>query len=186
MIRINLLAGRPHVKPRFGGIDLGQRVTAVCVVILLMTVAFMGWRFWSLRERSALLAAELTAAQQERQQLASALETLATLEERQTQLRARVDLVAQLQQGRTRAVRMLDQITRSLPDGLWLSELRQTDDGVVVLRGQGLALSSLSDFVANLEESGQVSPPVEIIDSQTEETPQGEVIRFELRAAFDE
>ena len=63
-------------------------------------------------------------------------------------------------------------------------ELRQSDEGVVV-QGRATTLTALSDFVANLESSGQVTPPVELIDSQTEDTPQGEVVRFELRAAFD-
>ena len=77
---------------------------------------------------------------------------------------------------------MLDEVSYAVREGLWLSELHQDDE--VVVRGRALALPALSDFLANLEASGYFQPPVEMIDSQLEETEQGEVVRFELRATF--
>lgn len=181
MIHINLLPGSRASATRFGAMDFGRRVTVACGVILLITVLVIGWRFWSLRQSDAQLTLELAAADAELQRLAPVLESLATLERQRTRLAERVDLVEALRDAQAGPVRMLDQISRSLPDGLWLSELRQSEDGVVV-QGRAMTLIALSDFVANLESSGQVTPPVEIIGSQTEETPQGEVVRFELRA----
>ena len=70
-----------------------------------------------------------------------------------------------------------------MPEGVWLSELQEEDDEVVV-RGQALARTALSDFMANLEGSGQFHSPVEMIDSQIEDTEQGEVMRFELRVTL--
>ena len=184
MIRINLLAGSCAGAARAGGIDLGQRVTVACSVILVATVVVIGWRFWSIRESAAQMTRELAAADQELARLAPVLESLAELERLQIGLAERVELIEELRRAQTGPVRMLDQISRSLPDGLWVFELRQSDEGVVV-QGRATTLTALSDFVANLESSGQVTPPVELIDSQTEDTPQGEVVRFELRAAFD-
>ena len=96
---------------------------------------------------------------------------------------ARVELIERLRQDQSGPVRMLDQISRSLPDGLWLSALRETGEGVVV-EGQARTLRALSDFVANLEGSGQVDPPVEIVNSHTQETAQGDIVTFQLRAGF--
>lgn len=78
---------------------------------------------------------------------------------------------------------MLDQLSRAVPEGLWLARLDQDGDDVIV-EGRTLTLGALSEFVANLERSGHFEPPVEIIDSQVEETDQGEVVGFELRAGF--
>ena len=78
---------------------------------------------------------------------------------------------------------MLDQVSFSLPDGLWLTELRQ-EDANIMIQGRSTTLTALSDFVANLEGSGYFTPPVEIIDSQLESQEQGEVVRFELRGQF--
>ena len=183
MIRINLLAGDRERSRRRVGIDLGQKVTVGCSVILVVTVVVIGWRFWSMRQDSAQLAQELAAADQETQRLAPVLQRVGEFDVLRMQLAERVALIEQLRRGQAGPVHMLDQISRALPDGLWLLELRQEGESVVV-RGRAMALTALSDFVANLENSGRVTPPVEIVEGQLEDTPQGEVVRFELRATF--
>ena len=185
MIRINLLAVNRGAAARLGAVDVGRWVAVACSVILALTVLLIGWRFWTLRQTSAEVVEELAAASQELQRLQPVLESVATLEAAQTRLAARVELIDRLRQGRAGPARMLDQISRSLPDGLWLSRLRQAEDGVFV-EGRATTLRALSDFVANLEASGQVNPPVAIVTSQTQETPQGDVVHFELRAVFEE
>ena len=183
MIRINLLAGDRDRTNRGVEVDLGQKVTIGCNVILVAMVVLIGWRFWSLRQDSVQLTQELAAADQELQRLAPLLERVRAFEAQGAQLSERVALIEQLRQGQRCPVRMLDEISRSLPDGLWLLELQQEDERVFVV-GRATTLKALSDFVTNLEDSGQVAPPVELVDSHSEETPQGEVVRFELWATF--
>ena len=183
MIRINLLAGDRERPKRGVEVDLAQKVTIGCSVILVATVVLIGWRFWSLRQDSAQVTQELAAADQELQRLAPVLERVLAFEAQGVRLTERVALIEQLRQVQSGPVRMLDEISRSLPDGLWLLELRQEDEGVFVV-GRARTLTALSDFIANLEGSGQVAPPVEILDSHLEDAPQGEVVRFELRATF--
>ena len=43
-------------------------------------------------------------------------------------------------------------------------------------------LTALSDFIGNLELSGFFVLPVEILDSQVELLPQGEVVNFSIKA----
>ena len=183
MIRINLLAGDRDRSTSAVGIDLGQKVTVGCSVILIVTVLVIGWRFWSLRQDSFQLTQELAAADQELDRLAFVLERVRRFEVQEGQLAERVELIEDLRRGQSRPVQMLDEISRSLPDGVWLLELRQENGGVFVI-GRATTLTALSDFVANLESTGQVVPPVQIVDNQLEDTSQGEVVRFELRATF--
>ena len=66
---------------------------------------------------------------------------------------------------------MLDEISRALPDLLWLTEMKQDDSGALTVEGRCANLTSLSDFVGNLERSGYFVKPVEIIDSQVVPAP---------------
>lgn len=183
MIRINLLAGTTAATPPPTSIDLGQRVTVACSVILVATIVVIGWRFWSLRQESTELQQELATADQEISRLRPVVAQVQALDADRLQLERRVGVVEGLRSGQSDPVRMLDQLSRAMPDGLWLVRLVQDADAVVVA-GRTLTLGALSDFMANLEDSGYFEPPVEIVDSQLEETDLGEVVRFELRAVF--
>ncbi len=183
MIRINLIGGAPGQAPQRAAMDMAQRVTVACSVILVVTIVVIGWRYWSLRQEAVQVQQELVAATQELGRLDTVIDQVTALDARREELSRTVTLVDQLQHHKSRPVRMLDEVSYAVPEGLWLSELHQDDDEVVV-RGRALALPALSDFLANLEASGYFQPPVEMIDSQLEETEQGEVVRFELRATF--
>jgi Tfp pilus assembly protein PilN len=163
--------------------DMGQRVTVACSVILVVTIVVIGWRYWSLRQAAVQVRQELGTATEEIGRLDTIIDQVTALDARREELSRTVTLVDELQRHKSRPVRMLDELSFAVPDGLWLSELHQEDDEVVV-RGRALALPALSDFLANLEASGYFQPPVEMMDSQLEETEQGEVVRFELRATF--
>jgi type IV pilus assembly protein PilN len=95
-----------------------------------------------------------------------------------------VALIEELRKGQSGPVHLLDEISRSVPDRLWLTELKQ-DDTEVRLDGRTTTLTALSDFVGNLEGSGYFARPVEILDSKVE-TVQGvgDVVRFSVKAQF--
>src|SRR5215467_208 len=155
MIRINLLAAEKERGKKKAGLfgTTGQKLTIACSIILVLTVVFIGWRYWSLTHQSAQLDAEISAAQQETTRLHSVIEQVQQFEQRKAQLQQRVVLIEQLRKGQTGPVHMLDQISRALPPMLWLTELKQAGDSVVI-DGRCTALTSLSDFVGNLEASG--------------------------------
>ncbi len=181
MIRINLLAG--DRVPRQQGAGPGARwpLALACGAILLVAAAGVGWRSWLLQERSAWLGGELAAAGETLRRLAPVADELAALEARAASLDRREALLAELRRARTEPVRMLDAIGRSVPDGLWLSALSQSPEGVVV-EGHAASLHALSDFAANLERASDVASRIEIIDSQAADTAVGAAVRFALRA----
>ena len=183
MVRINLLAGTGAPPPPRGAVDVGQRVTLACSVILVAVVVVIGWRFWSLRQESNQVQQELTAADQEIARLGPVVDQVVLLDAERGRLEQRVGLIQELRRDQSGPVRVLDELSRAMPEGLWLAQLEQDADDIVV-EGRTFTLGALSDFMANLEGSGYFDPPVEIIDSQLEETEQGEVVRFELRAEF--
>ena len=110
-------------------------------------------------------------------------------EQRKAQLQQRVVLIEQLRKGQTGPVHMLDQISRALPQMLWLTELKQTGTGTdVVIDGKCTTLTGLSEFVSNLEASGYFKRSIEIVDTKTETagTPPTELIRFTIKAIFQQ
>jgi Tfp pilus assembly protein PilN len=67
---------------------------------------------------------------------------------------------------------------------LWLTELKQTGNDIVI-DGKCMVLTSLSDFVGNLEASGYFKKSVEILNSQAEpSTAAGNLIKFSIKAQF--
>jgi type IV pilus assembly protein PilN len=104
-------------------------------------------------------------------------------------LQQRVALIEELRHNQTGPVHMLDQISRSLPDMLWLTGLKQAaDPNEVLIEGRSTSLTSLSDFVANLEATRYFKRSVEIVSTQVEKIsgPPGELIRFQVRAMFQQ
>ncbi len=184
MIRINLLAveRKGAKKARAAIISPAQRVTIGAGLIVLATVLVIGWWYWSLRTESASLDADIVRAEQETQQLRTVLAQVQKFEARKAQLQQRVTLIEQLRRGQSAPVHVLDELSKAVPDRLWLVSMGQRG-AEFTIEGRATTLTSLSDFVTNLEGSNWFKRPVEIIDSAVEQNPQaGDLVRFTIRA----
>jgi type IV pilus assembly protein PilN len=184
MIRINLIpVERDRTRKRVL-IPPAHRVTLGATVILLGTAVLIGWWFWLLRQESVRVDADITRAENETRQIRSVVEQVRTFESQHALLQQRVTLIEQLRKGKYAPVHLLDEISKSLPDGLWLNELTQTG-GDFAIGGVTDSLTAVSDFVANLESTKWFKRPVEIIDSQVTPDPKaGDLIKFEIKAQF--
>lgn len=186
MIRINLLAERRSVKAASKGFETGQKITVIGSLLVVLTLVGVGWRYWALGQQEATVIREVAAAQREEQRLAEILKQVAEFEARKQQLQDRVTLIDELRKGQTAPVHMIDQVSRALPDMTWLTSLEQTGF-TLSIEGRCLTLTSLSDFVGNLEASRYFARPVEIVDSAVvpgdgKTTP--DLIQFTIRGTF--
>jgi type IV pilus assembly protein PilN len=184
MIRINLLAVERGAgkKKASAGVTAAQRVTIGAALILLATVVSVGWWFWTLRTESRRLDEEIARAEVEAQQLRSVLASVQRFEAEKARLQQRVTLIEQLRRGQTGPVHILDEVSRALPDRLWLVSMGQRGADFT-MDGRTTSLTALSDFVANLEASSWFKRPVEIVDSAVDQTPSGDMVRFTIRAS---
>jgi type IV pilus assembly protein PilN len=190
MIRINLLAADRAATKKKSSVSFGtagQKITAGCSLILVLAVAFAGWRYWALGRQSAQIDAEIAAGQQETARLSSVIQQVQQFEQRKAQLQQRVVLIEQLRKDQTGPVHMLDQISRALPSMLWLTALKQTGDSVLI-DGRSTTITALSDYVANLEATGYFKRSIEIVSTTTEAATvtTAELIRFSIRAEFQQ
>ena len=148
MIRINLIGVERQTK-KVVSFDLSQQVPAVCALVALLAAGGTGWWYWSLRQESRRLDAEISAANREVARLKSAMSEVQKFEARSALLQERVKLIEQLRSGQAVPVQLLDQISRSVPESLWLTMLQQ-DGATVTIEGRSTTLIALSDFVGNL------------------------------------
>ncbi len=185
MIRINLLVvERERARKRVVLIPAAHRVTAAATVILIGTAVLIGWWFLSVRERSAQLDIELAQAETETRQIRSVLEQVRKFESQKATLQQRVTLIEQLRKGQYAPVHLLDELSKSLPDRLWLNDLTQAGADFTI-SGMTDSMTAVSDFVANLEGTRWFKKPVEILDSQVQtDAKAGDLIRFQVKAQF--
>ena len=190
MIRINLL-GQPQERQRTKRrtavvtTESGQKIAVACSLVLVLAGLGVAWWYWSIYQEGTRLAEEITAAEQETARLRSLIVQVQQFEAQRAQLQQRVTLIEQLRRGQSGPVHLLDEVSRSLPDTLWLVQLEQKG-AEVVIDGQCSTLTALSDFVDNLAGSGWFKRPVEIVDSQVERAAgaNAELIRFTVKAQF--
>ncbi len=187
MIRINLLVAERKAAKRAVVFQAGQKLTVGCSAILIVSALFVGWRYWALQQESVRLDKDISDAQQETTRLHAIIQNVQQFEQQKAQLQQRVVLIEQLRKSQTGPVHMLDQISRSMPPMLWLTQLKQTDDSVVI-DGKCMAVTGLTDFVTNLEGSGYFKKSVDIVSSQIETlaTPPIELIKFSIKAQFQQ
>jgi type IV pilus assembly protein PilN len=187
MIRINLLGiERTRVRKTIA-FDIGQRLTLAAGLIVAIGVLVIGWWYLAISRESAQLDTELAAAQQEAARLRTLLTEVQQFEAQREQLRQRVTLITQLRSGQSIPVQLLDHVSRSLPDMLWLTTMEQAGDQLT-LEGRSTTLIALSDFVGSLGTGTLLQKPIEIVESQvqpatktgTQATP--ELIQFTVRA----
>ncbi len=187
MIRINLLAvDRGSTKKavvRTPGVTAAQRVTIGAALILLGTIVGVGWWFWSIRAQGQKLDDDIAQAEKEANQLRSVLAQVQKFETRKAQLQQRVTLIEQLRRGQNAPVHVLDELSRALPDRLWLVSILQRGNDFTI-EGRTTTLTGLSDFVTNLEASSWFKKPVEIVDSSVDQGPNGDLVRFSVRATM--
>ena len=185
MIRINLLAvERERVRKRVVLIPAAHRVTVGATVILVGTAVLIGWWFLTLRQQSAQLDIDLTQAETETRQIRSVLEQVRKFESQKAMLQQRVTLIEQLRKGQYAPVHLLDEVSKSVPDRLWLNDLKQAGADFTIA-GMTDSMTAVSDFVANLEGTRWFKKPVEILDSQVQtDAKAGDLIKFEIKAQF--
>ena len=188
MIRINLLGVDRSKKKAAFSFDASQRVPLGAAAIVLLTVGGIGFWYWSLDRQEQALAAQISVAQQQAAALRPVIAEVQQFEARKTQLQQRVQLIEQLRGGQSVPVQILDHVSRSVPDMLWLTQLDQ-QKGEMTIEGRSTTLIALSDFVGNLGQTDLLQKPIEIVSSQVESVPAAtpqqvatDVIKFTVKA----
>jgi type IV pilus assembly protein PilN len=162
MIPINLLPHRAERRKaqqrQFVGLAVATLLLAGVIVGAVHTV-FAG-RIENQMNRNKYLETEIAA-------LDKQIDEIKKLREQTQALLARKRVVESLQTNRTETVRLLDQLVRQLPDGVYLKSIKQTGQRVTVI-GYATSNARVSTLMRNFEASPWLEAPtlVEIKASQ--------------------
>lgn len=161
MIRINLLTeARAAATRKTALLPSGARLNNL---ILLGGVAagliYIGVMALVLHSRSKDLDEEIGRAQEEVARLKSIIDEVKGYEDKKASLEAKIQLINNLKTNQKGPVRLMDEISRALPDLVWLSELAVSGDQVS-LKGKTLSPNAVATYLENLKKSPFFAEPV--------------------------
>ena len=180
MILINLLPHREAARKRRKEM-FQATMFASFLVGLLIAGGVYSW-FQAMieqqQQRNNFLAGEIKV-------LEGQIKEIATIEDEITALRARQKAVEDLQSDRNLPVHLLNELVKQLPDGVYITSLKQTDQ-VVAMQGMAQSNERVSEMLRNLADNTPwISKPelVEIVAANVALTPrdQRRVASFNLR-----
>ena len=181
MIRVNLLATGPGPVPPREWLPREQRPAALGVLLLVAAVAGVGGWWWLLKSQRAGVEAQIEQAQVRLDRLKDAVKLVDAAAARKSELAERLGLIDRLRDGKRVMVILLETVSRAMPEGLWLTSIKQTNSSVHV-DGRAMSLTSVTDFAETMQQSGLFKMPVEILSTATELVEEATVVKFSLRA----
>jgi type IV pilus assembly protein PilN len=165
MPRINLLPWREaerKKRQRDFMVAMAGSFIAGLLVIAVTNLAF-SQMIGSQRERNNRLEAEI-------RELEKSIEEIDGLEAQKERLLARMEIIEQLQRSRPEIVHLFDEVTRQLPEGVYLNGMKQTGSTIEV---QGIAQSStrVSALMRQIDASDWLTDPDVVKVETTEQGP---------------
>jgi Tfp pilus assembly protein PilN len=182
MIKVNLLATTPAATASSREwLPREQRSAIGGVVMLLASVAVVGGWWYYLSRQSSAVDARITAAQGELVRLQEASKIVELTTARRNELAERLSLIERLRSAKREPVSLLETVSRSIPDGLWLLEIKQGGTSVQI-DGRAISITAVTDFTERLQSSGFFKKPVEILSTGTETIEEVDVVKFSVKA----
>lgn len=178
MIKINLLSEgkRPtavrkkSAGPKTGGRDVGQ---ILLVVGLLAGLAASGVAYWLENKKLEEKKEEVAAAQREVDALASVIKEVEDFKAKKAELERKIGIINDLKANQRGPVRVMDYISRALPELLWLDRLKM-GNAQIEIEGRAFNTNAVAAFIENLDKVPEFDEPV--LKSTEEQT--GGVYKF--------
>jgi len=153
VIPINLL---PHRAERRKAqqrqfLALAGAVAAIGIGVVILVHGFLAQRIDTQASRNRYLEGQIALLEKQ-------IDEIKKLKEQTQAMLSRKKVVESLQANRTEAVRLLDQLVRQLPDGLYLKAIKQTGDVVNVV-GYATSNARVSTLMRNFEASPWLENP---------------------------
>ena len=190
MIRINLLteAKAAAARKKTPLLPTGARLNNILffggiVACLLIAGA---WAFLRVQQKRAL-GEEISRARLEADRLRSIIDEVKGYEEKKKNLEEKIALINNLKTNQKGPVRLMDEISKALPDLVWLSGL-DVAGNQITMKGKTLAPTAVATYLENLKKSPFFAEPVFRMlgqDSGTQGTYSWEMIlTFKPAAAY--
>jgi type IV pilus assembly protein PilN len=153
MPAINLLPWREaerKKRQRDFGVAMGGAVVTGIAVIMLAMLAFSSM-ISGQQSRNDRLIAEIA-------ELEKSIQEIDGLERQKERLLARMEIIEQLQKSRPEIVHLFDELTRQLPEGVYLTGMKQTGSRVEI-RGVAQSSTRVSALMRQIDASEWLTDP---------------------------
>jgi type IV pilus assembly protein PilN len=175
MIRINLLPAR-EVRRR---VELRHQIQVAIVAVL----AVVGGGVWAYTTQNSELEArqrELAVIEEEIKRLEEIIKEVQKFEAKKAQMEKKVGAIEDIKLKQSRPARLLEEISRSLPDQMWLLAIKDAG-GALQITGKSFDNVGIAAFMENLERSPSFGT-VELIESKSELLQGRQVVAFTVVA----
>src|SRR5436305_150167 len=180
MIKINLLSEgkRPaavrkkSAGPRLEGQNLGQWMWLAGTRI---GRAGVGVAWWLQSQKTAAKEEEVAAAQREVDQLASVIKEVEDYKAKKAELERKIGVINDLKANQRGPVRVMDYISRALPELLWLDSMMMKPDSITV-EGRAFNTNAVANFIDNLDKVPEFDEPT----LKTTDLQQGGIYKFRI------
>ena len=176
MARINLLPWRAELRKQ-------QQKDFLAAILLSLIVTMGGFllvrthiasRIEYQAQRNQFLESEIALVDKK-------IKEIQDLESKKKRLLSKMEIIQQLQSSRPEIVHLFDEIARTLPEGVQLTDLVQVDKSLTI-NGYAQSNSRVSAYMRNLESSHWLKEPVlNIIESKTDKENKKDRSRFTLQ-----
>jgi type IV pilus assembly protein PilN len=173
MPRINLLPWRVELRQKRKKdflVALAGSLAVAVGVVYLSKLTIKGWT-GAQQTRNQVLKTEIAALDKQIKEI----ETLETLRDR---LKARMQIITQLQRSRPEVVHLFDELVNAIPEGVYLTEVVQQGARIEV-RGNAQSSTRVSALMRNIDDSDWLRAPglegVDFVTAGTERNAQFKV-----------
>lgn len=162
MIRINLLAEgrRPTAVRKARKVGLAERdwthISLVAAIVLGILVTLAYW--FLLDRRQDAVTEEVAAAEAEVERLRPILEEVEEFKAKQADLENKIEVITNLKNAQTGPVRVMDAVSRALPELLWLDQM-DVSPSTLRISGRAFNVNSISNFIENLDRVPEFKEP---------------------------
>lgn len=172
MIRVNLIRGKRKKRREFN-----LNFFYVLLPVLVLAGLFLYHRM--LTGRIVTLEANIQNASNEIARLKKEIGEVEKFKARKAELQKKVDIISNLQTGRTLPVKMFESLSASLPEKCWIDKLTLGKDRKVSISGIALNNHTIANFMTALGQEGRFQNVV--LGSADQTTVMGvKLMRFNL------
>ena len=156
MIKVNLLTGAKREAVRrapslkMDGFAGSQNL--LLLVILALALAFAGWRYYSLAAESERLNQDLDIAREQLKKVEDDRKAIEVLKTKKAAFQKQIDIITNLKNNQQVPVRLLDEVSRNLPDFLWLVSMQEASNQLT-FSGKATTPNAYANFYNNLDAS---------------------------------
>ncbi len=161
MIKINLLSEGKRTAVRkakvapLEGKDIGQYLIIVGLVLGLIA---SGIYWWQLKGQVADQQEEIAAAQSEVDALGAVIREVEDYKAKKAELERKIGLINDLKANQRGPVRVMDYVSKALPELLWLDRTTMNAT-TIVIEGRAFNTNAVATFIENLDKVPEFEEP---------------------------